>query len=261
MNIKNQSRLPIFALVIIGTTVLSLVGLNYLVEAISKTKAPQMAQSQIPPRRMPNLNGRDDGANSPDDAAKAAPLRPMPKKMPDFNQGMPPPGMRGDPREMNGVMRNLRRPGMNGGNEAMPPIERTNGKNGNQKFPPELKERTPPPALPQIPPSERAGRPEYPTFDPNQAPQGWPPAPPPGYYPPPSDYYPEGPYYDEDYLDIPEDEGYPGYDGYDGKLEDNNKEEIKTTEVIDVDDEELNEDLYLEDEYFGDFFDENEDED
>lgn len=248
MSIKNQNRLPIFALIIIGVTALSLVGLNYLVEAISKTKTSQMAQSQAPSRKVPNLNGLDDGRQGADDAARKAPSLPGAlKKIPDFNQGAQP-GMRGPPPD--GMMRRMR--GGAGINNGMAPIERTNGRNSGQKFPLELKERTPPPALPQIPASERPGRAPEPQFDQNQGPpQGWPPPPPPGYYPPP-DYYDEGPYYEDEYYD-------PDENGYEGKLEETEAGMVKTTEVMDSDDEAADEELYMEDEYFNDFF-ENEEE-
>lgn len=59
MSIKSQNRLPIFALVIVGLTVLSLFGINYAVETISQTKPASIAY-QAPIKQPPSNFVIDD---------------------------------------------------------------------------------------------------------------------------------------------------------------------------------------------------------
>ncbi len=265
MSIKNQSRLPIFALIIIGATVFSLVGLNYLVEKIAKTRPPEMAQSKPPPA-LRNMNGQDDAVAPLVPPGKlGGDLRPPAPNGFDLKKGMmPPPGMKGPEGNGGGVMRRMRKGanGEAGGDRAYP-----NGNNGggagnggqnggpNGKAPPrDLKERPNQPPPPPVP--DQNYRPSDQELYEIEMERRRMMGPPPGYAPP--EYYQDGPppYGEEDY------EYFDDYD-YDSKLEDPNQEDIKTTasDTNEYQDEPNNDlDLVVEDEYLNEFLDE-EDED
>lgn len=106
MSIKNQSRFTIFASLIVGVTILAFVGLNLIVDKISKINTSQVAQTEP---RGPRLQGGAGGSSGADDEYKTgtnAPGQP--------NQGALPPGAKGG----------LPEPG------APTPMRRMNGKNG-----------------------------------------------------------------------------------------------------------------------------------
>lgn len=165
MSIKNQSRLPIFASLIIGVTVCALFGLNFLVDKISTTTPPRMALQTPAQARpgQPSLPGLDDalppgGVKDPSGSDDSGPK--------DFTKGG---GAKARP---NG-----------GGAPSTPgPIRRVNGGKGDAR----MEQRGP---MPQGPP------PGYPPqgFPPGYpGPRGYPQGPPGGgggYYPPP---FPEG---------------------------------------------------------------------
>lgn len=274
MSIKNQSRLPIFALVIIGATVFSLVGLNYLVDKIAKTSPPQMA-SRRPPPNMKNMNGRDD-AVMPSAQPENAPAE-LNNGMPGLNlKGMPGPGpgpgpgqqgfRKGPDENGGGVMRRMRK-GMNGEpGDMRPPAgpagnggpQGGNGANGGRMPPRDLKEQ--PKQAP--PPGERQGPSERELIEMEMERRRME-GPPPSYGPPPG-YGPPAGYPDRDYepgpYDGPDDSYYFDEPDYDSKLEDPDGEDIKTSSRSnDVVDEPANDpDFYLEDEYLNEFFDEEE---
>lgn len=264
MSIKNQSRLPIFALMIIGGTVLSLVGLNYLVENISKKKPAQMAQKQ-PPSPPRNLNGKDDEVAPPLGAPelmnpqdKGPELPRGARQYPDMNRMMPPPGMGNMGNNGNGVMRHMQKGNRDPNIErTAPPIERgdkNNGNNGPGKMPPPRDQMgyPPPPGNNFRPSEEDIMRME---MERRRMMESFPPGPPPGYYNRDDRY--DGPY------DGPPDDYYDDYDpGYEGKLDDKSKEDIRTShsDPGEIHDDLEDPDFQLEDEYLSEFLDEDEDE-
>lgn len=266
MSIKNQSRLFIFALMIIGGTVFSLVGLNYLVDGISKKKPVEMAHQQ-PPSPPRNMNGKDDELAPPEVPEPLNPqnngpeMPPGRRQFPDMNRMMPPQGMGNMGNNGQGVMRRMPK-GNHDIERTPPPMDRGDRNNGNGNGAPGK--------MPQRDPREPMGYPPPGNFRPSDEEirqmemerrrmmESYPPGPPPDYYNRDDRY--DGPY------DGPPDDYYDDYDpGYEGKLEDHGKEDIRTSHTVDSgdlrDDSLEDPDFQLDDEYLYEFLDEDEDQD
>ena len=239
MSMKSQNRLPIFSLVILGVTALTIFGLNYVIEQISLKQPVAIANHMPPPSLKKGGLGIDD---SIDDGKPGRPKGPNKfdakfNGMGNFPNGMPPPDMRR----------------LQGGKDAMDLQKRSKRtKEAREPVPPGY----PPPAGQENynelgpPPSDTEGYGRYPEDD-----RGYrypdPPYPYDDYPPPPSDYDPEYGYpplppdYDpedyyngEDYegkLDLPQ-------NGKDSEKKDNAKADIE--DLIDVDEKtaDLNQD-------------------
>ncbi|MCA9509034.1 MAG: hypothetical protein KC505_11485 [Myxococcales bacterium] len=259
MSMKNQSRLSIFALMIIGATVLSLFGLNYLVEAIAEKKTPVAAHR--PPFPQGNkFNGRDDSLNEDDSSTQDSipsnnfgRMNLGKRPYPNYNKKMPP-----------GFPPNMNQPPMHG----MPNHVQRGNHSANIQ-------RSSPPSHPVQEPNNHygtapnhfqpnnAGQPPFPTNNNNFRPseedirrmemerrrmmESFPP--PPGYYNPDDRY--------DDSYDGPPDDYYDDYaPDYEGKIEKKNKDEVKLSqasdedEIIDTISDEL--DMFIEDDYLYD---------
>jgi hypothetical protein len=83
MSIKHQNRLTIFASLIIGVSALAFVGLNFIVDKISKINTSHVAQQEA---RGPRL--QDSQKHGSDDALKPEDNNPDPNQMPNA-PGMP----------------------------------------------------------------------------------------------------------------------------------------------------------------------------
>lgn len=273
MSIKNQNRLPIFALMIVSATVLSLVGLNYLVEGIANKKTPQMAEAKVPHKPNP-MGAKDDALDAPVAA---------PKGMAEPGM-MAPPGMKGlPPFDKNRMMPPMPHPGQENGQGAM----RRMHNNGKGPFDPRI-ERTPPPMPPpqqerndkagsapqgsreraqQPPPPPQGGNYYQPSQDEimrmeemeRRRMMDYPPPPPPGYYDRDGGGY-DDPY---DYYDGPPDDFYER--GYEGKLDTKEKEDTRTSQTSDHygahADSPEDPDSFMDDEYLYDLLDDDDEAD
>lgn len=235
MSIKNQSRLPIFASLIIGVTIALLFALNLVVDKISKIKPPSMAQNMPPPPGMkPVVQAHPNAPAQPDDEYKS-------QRAPKIQPGQGAPGS-------DGVMR--RAPsGKNGADmpKSPPPPQPTGGAKPPTGAPPQPQGQPGmpyPPGAMQMSPEERDAMEremerrrqmmqEYQDYGPQ-------------YYPPPPDFYPNP--YDSGYYDDYEDNDYDP--GYRGKLEEKNS--IVRLSEEEEEDEEFDPDDYRADDYLRD---------
>lgn len=264
MSIKNQSRLTIFASVIIGVTVLALFGLYFLVEKISLTKTPQMTMQMPPPGPPPGLEdgmkakakGQRATSDSFDDAV------PPPRKA--KADAAPSPARRVSNGKNDAAMEQ-KQPNMNAPRGGMPMQGMPPG------MPPHMQNGYypggPPPFPPNVDPQQRAFYEQEMERQRQMMMQG----PPEGY--PPYPYYPGGPppmdyedSYDRGPYGGPDD--YYDYD-YDSKNEtakenDTNFAQAKPKPVElanqgraeEAFDEEHGPDDFFEDDYLNEFFDE-----
>jgi hypothetical protein len=233
MSIKNQSRLTIFAALIVGVTVVSLGGLNFIVDKISKITPPQVAKQEPPlgARLGGGVNagpgvGRDEDARMPGETTMAP--RPYPT--------MPGGGLSGPARKING--------GKNDADfekkapAALPPRGQMQHQGG---LPGALPQHVPPGGIPPggMPPGGMppGGMPYFPdpskmapeereAFEREMMRRQQMMQPPPDYYPPQhfQGPYDNGGYFEDDY------EPYDYDPGYRGKL-DNQANQVKVTQA------------------------------
>lgn len=270
MSIKNQSRLAVFASLIIGVTVAALFGMNFLIDRISKTKPPSMAVVMPPPALL-NRPSADDSLNTPPPAHSGDDMA-APEGM-DNKQGLP-----------GGSMRRVN----NGKSDAPMEKRSTAAPTGARGMAPNgMPAGMPPSGPPQGMPPGGMGNGYYPPPPPNMDPQqrelmeqemerrrqmfqNGPPegyGPPPGYYPPPMPEYmgdpydgAPGPYYNgpEDYYDYDyesknEYKSEPALPQHKAKLADLAGEVY--SEDLDDEDELNGPEDFLEDEYLHDYLD------
>ncbi len=223
MSIKNQNRLPIFALLIIGVTVISLVGLNFLVNKIAMIKAPQLAMKPAAPP-PPQHQGLDDALPNPKHP-KILPRVQLKNQVP--------------PLEKNGGLKRVRNSNEQAPETERRPAERKNSSTQERPSspPPDRNPYGYPPPLPEgLDPAERALI-EQELQRRRDMMRDYPSGPPPGYYPEPDS--PEDSYdpnYEDDYYDP----------DYEGRSEDKAKTNTKTSEYEDRDYQDYPSDEYIE---------------
>jgi hypothetical protein len=229
MSIKNPSRLSILVVVIIGSTVLSLGALNYIIDKISKIAPPEIAHQdrpppnlQAPPSHMPGVEASQEKLPSnreppprptmaPGGAPQGSPVRRVQngRNNADLEQRMPQAAPQGGQREAMPSQPYYPNPAQ------MSPQEREN-------FEREMMMRQ------QQMMQEQEYMPEYPNYDP-QGP----------YYPD----YNDPNYYEDDWEDYDPD--------YQGKRKDTKSEKVKVSEAShkevlqDVENDEAHDDYFF----------------
>lgn len=273
MSIKNQSRLTVFASLIIGVTVAALFGMNFLIDRISKTTPPAMAANMPPPGAFArpgvddSLNGKPQGGVSDGTDDTVAPNGtdqkggpPMTGPMRRANSGKNDAAMEKKPaaaQPPRGMPQNGMPMGMPPG--GMPP----GGMPPGGMMPPGMRNGYYPPPFPEnMDPNQREFMEQEMERRRQMFQQGPPDGYPPGYFPPPMPDYMDDSYDNGRYYNGPEE--YYEYD-YESKNEKNDPALVQNrTRLADLAEEEHGEDLegddelngseeFLEDEYLNEF--------
>lgn len=239
MSIKNQRPLFISAAIIIGLTAASLVGLNLVVDHISKLSPPAIAMAE-PPRRPKAPIGSDDAIEK----MKMPPAMPTEIPRPDMmdprmKPRIPAPGERAPDDAMRRIRNGKDAPDIKRTQPPTPPSPPSNGRDDAQNGQRAMPGNPPPGYYPPPYPMDPKEREQMEKMMQQGPPPGY--YPPPGYFQQPPPYQQEAPYgrdpYDQGY-DNPDDFYYdeyePDYEDYDSKLDLKEHDDERTADVHDT---------------------------